>query len=139
MAEREANQSRTGHDPALRAAQSLAFLVGMATCLVLSLSFAAGVLQRPETGTALSAGERVNPNEAPVASLRRLPQIGAARARAIVAHRQRVGVQTGGQPAFKTADDLRQIRGIGPAIVEDVRPWLQFDDRPKEPNGPPTQ
>jgi competence ComEA-like helix-hairpin-helix protein len=123
----------------LRAAQSLAFLVGTATCLVLSLSFAAGVLQRPETGTAFSTGERVNPNEAPVASLRRLPQIGAARARAIVAHRRRVGTETGGPPAFKTADDLRQIRGIGPAIVEDIRPWLQFDDPPKDADAPPTE
>jgi hypothetical protein len=139
MAERGTNLGQTGRDPALRAGQSLAFLVGMGLCLVLSLSFAAGMLRCSKTGTVISAGERVNPNEAPVASLRRLPQIGAARARAIVAHRQRVGAQTGGQPAFKAADDLRQIKGIGPAIVEDVRPWLQFDDPPKDANESPTR
>jgi competence ComEA-like helix-hairpin-helix protein len=80
--------------------------------------------------TGIPSGERINPNEAPVPSLMRLPQIGAARARAIVAHRERVGVQAGGQPTFQTADDLRQIKGIGPAIVEDVRPWLCFADPP---------
>ena len=106
----------------------------MGICLALSLSLAAGMLQRSEAGAVISSGERVNPNEAPVASLMRLPQIGAARARAIVAHRQRVGIEAGGQPAFKTADDLRQIKGIGPAIVEDVRPWLQFDGLPTDAN-----
>jgi hypothetical protein len=134
MATRESDLAPPTHAPALRVAQSLAFLVGMGFCLILSLGFAAGALRRPELPEMRPAGERVNPNEAPVASLMRLPQIGAARARAIVAHRQRLGPRAGGPPAFKTADDLRQIKGIGPAIVADVRPWLQFDDPPQDPN-----
>jgi len=81
--------------------------------------------------------ERINPNEAPAASLMRLPQIGMARARAIVAYRDRVGTQAGRPPAFKKADDLQQIKGIGPAIVEDVRPWLHFGDPPQDGNEPP--
>jgi len=139
MAERPGDFAHARRDPALRAAESLAFLVGVGICLVLSLGFAAGALQRPETATAIPAGERVNPNDAPVASLMRLPQIGVARARAIVAYRQRTGSQAEGRPAFKTADDLRHIKGIGPAIVEDVRPWLQFDDPPNDANEPPTR
>lgn len=134
MATRESDLAPPTHAPALRVAQSLAFLVGIGLCLVLSLGFAAGTLRRPQLPNVHPSGERVNPNEAPVASLMRLPQIGAARARAIVAHRQRVGSRAGGAPAFKTADDLRQIKGIGSAIVEDVRPWLQFDDPPQDPN-----
>jgi DNA uptake protein ComE-like DNA-binding protein len=111
----------------------------MGVCLALSLGFAMGALPRSEGATTLHSGERINPNEAPVASLMRLPQVGAARARAIVAHRGRVGFQAGRRPAFKTADDLRQIKGIGPAIVEDVRPWLQFDDPPKDGNESPAR
>ena len=136
MAEREANPAQAGRGPTLRAAQSLALLVGMGVCLTLSLGFAVGALQRPENAATIHSGERITPNEAPAASLMRLPQVGAARARAIVAHRDRVGSQAGRRPVFKTADDLRQIKGIGPAIVEDVRPWLQFDDLSKDGNEP---
>jgi DNA uptake protein ComE-like DNA-binding protein len=128
MAKREANDREAGRVDTLRAAQSLAFLVSVGICLALASGFAVRVFERSEGSPLIRSGERINPNEAPTASLRRLPQIGAARARAIVAHRDRVGIQRGQPPAFKTADDLRQIRGIGPAIVEDVRPWLQFDD-----------
>jgi competence ComEA-like helix-hairpin-helix protein len=125
---------QAGRDATLRATQSVAFLVAVGVCLTLSLGFAVGMLQRSQGPTSVHGNERINPNEAPVASLMRLPQVGAARARAIVAHRERAGSQAGRPPAFKTADDLRQIKGIGPAIVEDIRPWLQFDDPPRDGN-----
>jgi DNA uptake protein ComE-like DNA-binding protein len=136
MAEREPDPVQIGRDAALRTAQSVAFLVAVGVCLVLSLRFAAGMLQRSPSPTTARWDERINPNEAPVASLMRLPQVGVARARAIVAHRQRAGAPAGRPPAFKTADDLQQIKGIGPAIVEDLRPWLQFDDPANDANGP---
>jgi competence ComEA-like helix-hairpin-helix protein len=137
MAEREmANPMEAGRDSALRTAQSLAFLVGMGICLTLSLGFAGGMLERAEDSPVSDLGERINPNEAPAASLMRLPQIGAARARAIVAHRDRAGTERGRTLVFKKADDLRQIKGIGPAIVEGVRPWLRFDDLPQDGNEP---
>ncbi len=130
MAEREmANPMEAGRGSALRAAQSLAFLVGLGICLALSLGFAGGILERTEDSPIRGLGERINPNEAPVASLMRLPQIGAARARAIVAQRDRAGTPKSRVPVFQKADDLRQIKGIGPAIVEGVRPWLRFDDQ----------
>jgi len=107
----------------------------MGVCLTLSLGFGVGALQRSKSAIPIHSDERINPNEAPAASLMRLPQVGAARARAIVAHRDRADRR----PAFKTADDLQQIKGIGPAIVEDVRPWLQFDDPSRDGNEPPTR
>jgi DNA uptake protein ComE-like DNA-binding protein len=139
MAGQGENPAQTGHDAQVRAAQSLAFLVGTGLCLALALGFAVGTLRRGEAAAARPAPERINPNEAPVASLMRLPQIGAARARAIVICRQSVRGPAGRQPAFRTADDLQQIRGIGPAIVEDVRPWLRFEDEPPDANETPTQ
>ncbi len=122
------DQREAGRGPALRAAESLAFRVGLGVCLTLSLAFATGMFQRTEDSSGIGSGERINLNEAPIASLMRLPQIGVARARAIVAHRDRVATQDGRVPVFKKADDLRRIKGIGPAIVEGVRPWLRFDD-----------
>ena len=140
MAEREmANPMEAGRGSALRTAQSLAFLVGMGICLTLSLGFAGGMLERAEDSPVSDLGERINLNEAPAASLMRLPQIGAARARAIVAHRDRAGTERGRTLVFKKADDLRQIKGIGPAIVEGVRPWLRFDDLPQDGNEPPAR
>jgi competence ComEA-like helix-hairpin-helix protein len=122
-------------DPALRALQSVAFLVGMGVCLILALVFALATSERAPRSVAVGSGERINPNEAPVASLMRLPQIGTARARAIVAQRERHGSDAGGPPVFRKAEDLQQIKGIGPAIVEEVRPWLQFDVPPQDANG----
>jgi len=140
MAEREmSNQTEAGRGLALRTTQSLAFLVGMGVCLALSLGFARAMVERTEGSPIIGLGERINPNEAPAASLMRLPQIGAARARAIVAHRDRTGTQAGQTPVCKKADDLRQIKGIGPAIVEDLRPWLQFDDPPQDGKEPPAR
>ncbi len=140
MAEREmANSMETGRSAALQTAQSLAFLVGIGICLALSLGFAGRMFEHTEDAPVSGLGERINPNEAPVSSLMRLPQIGAARARAIVAQRDRAGDGRGRAPVFKKADDLRQIKGIGPAIVEGMRPWLQFDNLPQDGNKPPAR
>jgi DNA uptake protein ComE-like DNA-binding protein len=140
MAEREMpDQMEAGRDPALRTAQSLAFLVGMGICLALALGFAGGILERTEDSPIAALGGRINPNEAPAASLVRLPQIGAARARAIVAHRDRAGMQERRMPVFTKADDLQQIKGIGPAIAEGLRPWLTFDDPPRDGNASPAR
>ncbi len=140
MAERRRPDLReAGPGDALRATQSLAFLVGMGLCLALSLGFAMEMFSRAESAPVIRLGERINPNEAPPASLMRLPQIGAARARAIVSHRDRAGAQGGRTPVFQKADDLRQIKGLGPATVEDLRPWLRFDDPPSDSNEPPVR
>jgi len=137
MAEREPNQAEAGRDSTLRAAQAIALVVGVGICLALSVAFAVPLLGRSDGALTVDSGERVNPNDAPVASLMRLPQIGVARARAIIAHRERVGSQAGHPPAFREADDLQEIKGIGPAIVEDLRPWLQFDRPSNDSNAPP--
>jgi len=140
MAERETSGPiEVGRGGALRATQSLAFLVGVGLCLVLSFGLALGMLEGTVDSPTLGPGERINPNEAPVASLTRLPQIGTARARAIVAYRDRAGTQPGRTPVFSKAEDLQQIKGIGSAIVEDLRPWLQFDDPPPDGNEPPAR
>jgi competence ComEA-like helix-hairpin-helix protein len=137
MAQREGNHVPAGHGETGPDVHSFAFLVGMGICLALSAGFASLALERSADARTVCPDGRVNPNDAPVASLMRLPQIGRARARAIVAHREQRGTPTGRLPAFQTADDLRQIKGIGPAIVEDIRPWLQFDPGSRDGDEPP--
>ena len=71
-----------------------------------------------------AATEKVNPNVASIASLRRLPGIGPEIARRIVEYRR-----TQPPPAFATPDDLRKVRGIGPKTVLRIRPLLELPSR----------
>ncbi|NDY41942.1 ComEA family DNA-binding protein [Dissulfurirhabdus thermomarina] len=58
-----------------------------------------------------AAWAAVNVNTADVAALEQLPYIGPAKARAIVAERERHG-------PFTSVEDLRRVKGIGPRIIE---------------------
>ena len=71
--------------------------------------------------TALST---LDPNTAPWWELTVLPGIGEHRARAIVAYREAAEDVT--LTAFRSANDLAQVRGIGPRTVERIRPHLRF-------------
>ena len=67
----------------------------------------------------LAPGERIDANRASEAELDRLPGVGPAVAAAWVAHRERVG-------DFGSPADLTAIRGVGPATVARLEPFLQF-------------
>jgi DNA uptake protein ComE-like DNA-binding protein len=54
-----------------------------------------------------STSQRIDPNTASVASLRRLPQVGAVRAEAIVRYRQ--AASRPGRPAFVYLEDLQSV------------------------------
>ena len=69
------------------------------------------------------AQEKINPNTAGAASLRRLPGIGEVRARDIVRYRREHG-----SGAFKSANDLREIPGIGKGTVKKISPFLAPPD-----------
>lgn len=71
----------------------------------------------------LSEGERIDPNRADAAELDRLPGVGPSLAREIVAARD-MGV------VFRRPDDLAQVSGIGPALVERARGLLDFPSPP---------
>ncbi len=60
-----------------------------------------------------AAREKIDPNTASVASLCRLRKIGEAKARSIIEYRS-----VHGPKAFKNAEDLSKVKGIGPAIVK---------------------
>ncbi len=67
----------------------------------------------------LAEGERLDPNRAPAEELDRLPGVGPATARAVVAWRDSAG-------GFRAPDDLVRVPGIGPATLARIRPWLEL-------------
>lgn len=72
---------------------------------------------RPDAASSwegLGGPERVSLNTATVDELMQLPGVGPGRARAIVDDRERRG-------PYRSLDDLTRVRGIGPAIVAQLR------------------
>ena len=53
-----------------------------------------------------------------------LEGIGEATARKIVADRETNG-------PFKSIDDVQRVKGIGPATLEKIRPWLVYEEPPR--------
>lgn len=72
-----------------------------------------GVESRPDS---LLPGERIDVNTADVYDLQRLPGIGEKRALDIIAWREEHG-------PFQTVDELTGVSGIGPVILENLRPY----------------
>ena len=60
----------------------------------------------------------VDLNRATAADLDRLPGVGPSTAKAIIDHRTRNG-------PFASIDDLLAVRGIGPAKLAEIRPWVR--------------
>jgi hypothetical protein len=94
-------------------------------CLLITLfALFIGILCCPGLSRAPSLSEPgrlpqlINPNQASIGSLVRLPGIGPVRARAIGKARQRV--------SFHQLSDLSQIKGIGPVTAQRLEPWLTF-------------
>ena len=109
-------------------------------CIVCGSVLAARAVCRPRRADGLlpvdphrvgMARERIDPNTATVASLRRLPGIGPVTARAIVAFRRRHG-----PGVFRSAEDLRRVPGIGPVIAERIAPYLSLPLLTRSATGP---
>jgi competence ComEA-like helix-hairpin-helix protein len=94
-----------------------------------------------ERARPLEAGERLDPNRASAAELDRLPGIGPATARAIVASREQEG-------PFAGPEDLVRVKGVGPKALERIRGHLDLSrpapaavraagDRRRTAPGPP--
>jgi endonuclease YncB( thermonuclease family) len=67
----------------------------------------------PPAATQSAATAKLDANTASEAELIALPNIGPAKAASIIAARP-----------FKSADDLRNVKGIGPKIYEKIRPYF---------------
>ncbi len=91
--------------------------VGLLDGLTASTENAA--LDRERRSVPLADGERLDPNSADAADLDRLPGVGPSTARAIVAARDS-GV------VFRNIQDLLVVRGIGPALLSRVGPFVEM-------------
>lgn len=80
------------------------------------------------TGRPLGQGERLDVNTAPASELVRLPRVGPALARRIVAHREAHG-------PFRTLGDLDRVPGVGPALLGQVSPHLLLTEGPPSETG----
>ena len=67
----------------------------------------------------LAPGETLDPDKATVPELLRLPRVGPALARAIVADREAKG-------PFLSAEGLDRVPGIGPKLLAVLKPHLAF-------------
>jgi len=112
---------RIGHDPWLI---SLLILWAMG---VVPAWRAGAITQAPAPPPpALST---IDPNSAPWWELTVLPGIGEQRARAIVAFREAAQEPGTAKAVFRSAEDLAQVRGIGPRTVERIKPHLRFAEK----------
>jgi competence ComEA-like helix-hairpin-helix protein len=98
--------------------QSFAFIFSELICIALAV----GIVT-----SCFALEEKINPNDAPAASLTRLPNIGRVRAEAIVAYRENFVLQEVGRPAFRDCNDLQKVKGIGPKTSQNISKWLIFD------------
>lgn len=82
-----------------------------------------GVALAPATRAAApTGGVLVNINTATSEELQALPGVGESRAAAIVALRKERG-------AFREVDELLEVRGIGPSMLERMRPQVSLSGK----------
>ena len=89
--------------------------LALATACAVALAAQAADPQPGLTGT-------VNVNTATAEELQLLPGIGAARAEALIELRK----QRGG---FKSLEQLKDVKGIGDASLERLRPYVRFQGK----------
>jgi len=104
----------------------LCLLAGAALAARAAGSFELGDRPAVDSRRVQAAAERVNPNTASAASLRRLPRIGPEHLRLILDYRAAHDRDAGGGLAFRDANDLMRIRGIGPPTLQAFRDYLEF-------------
>lgn len=73
------------------------------------------VAPAPDTGSSI-----INVNTATQSQLELLPGIGPSLAQRIIEHREKFGV-------FRSIDELDRVKGIGPKILERIRPLVRVE------------
>jgi hypothetical protein len=100
-------------------------------------------LRRPfqlEDGVVVVSGERVtlpvrvDPNDAGVEELGRIPHVGETLARRIVEYRDARKATASEGIVFRRAEDLDGVPGVGKRLVEEMRGFLRFPGEGAEGN-----
>ncbi|MBN2593577.1 MAG: helix-hairpin-helix domain-containing protein [Sedimentisphaerales bacterium] len=106
--------------------QSFAFVISVCLAVCFAFVFISNI-ERNLGQCEVELEGRINPNDAPVESLVRLPGLGTERAGAIIIYRQNLDGKNAGKPAFQNFDDLQKVQGIGPKTVQNIRQWLKYE------------
>ena len=107
----------------------LVLLSVMCVALVLRYAFNSAYVSDPQPERPARFDElvdRIDPNTADWQMLAALPGIGEKRAKDIVAYRERVQKGDPRRVVFDAEGDLLFVKGIGPALVSGIRPYLLF-------------
>jgi DNA uptake protein ComE-like DNA-binding protein len=107
----------------------IAFVLILASVLLVRLARERMYVSDPPPSRAQryeELADRIDPNVASWQELAVLPQIGEKRAKEIVAYREGVLTRQPGSVPFARPQDLMNVEGIGPALVQTVRPHLMF-------------
>lgn len=82
---------------------------------------------QPHEGTrAAELESRIDPNSADWQTLAAIPGLGEKRAKAIVAYRESMHRLNPASVIYQRPADLLQVRGIGTATADNLRPYLVF-------------
>ena len=104
-----------------------AFVIAVLFAVLLSAGFAISTFSKFRQVCEIELESRINPNDAPIASLVRLPGIGISRAGAIAEYRENFSSRQPNRQAFQNSDDLQEVKGIGPKTVQNIRQCLKFE------------
>ena len=122
-----------------RLALSLLILLILTYLFILHVSHPSRI-STPQPSQAPRASEledKLDPNTATADDLSALPNLGPAMARRILEDREQFQKSHPNEPAYKTLNDLQRIKGIGPATLENLRPYLRFPTTQPTPVLPP--
>ena len=115
-------ENNFGDDDSLRMrTQCFAFAIVIFLSVTAGVLLTAGDLWKTNDAVQIEISGRINPNQASAESLVRLPGIGPSKAESIISYRNENG-------SFRSAGDLENISGIGPATVKKIEPYLSFDE-----------
>ena len=107
----------------------IAFVLILCSVLLIRVVRERQYLSNPPPARGERYGEladRIDPNTATWQELAVLPQIGEKRAKEIIAYREALLARQPNRVPFARPQDLMNVKGIGPAVVETLRPHLAF-------------
>ena len=109
--------------------QSFAFVISVCMVFCFCWAFASNRVDSESafSGRKFDLESRINPNDASVENLVRLPGLGIGRAGLIVAYRENTNRKDSDKPAFQNCNDLQKVKGIGPKTVQSISQWLKFE------------
>jgi competence ComEA-like helix-hairpin-helix protein len=104
---------------------AFAFAMAAAAAAFVCAAFAVPPICAQRSIAPLKLNAAINPNEATLGSLMRLPGVGRSRAQEIIRYRTAFEAENGLR-AFECPADLMEVKGIGPKTAEKMAPWLEF-------------